>query len=123
MSILKNNFFTRAWKGEEKFWKVFLAGVLWAILLFILPLNWGKTLMPLVLLSITTPIFILLFNKCKRNVGIIKDRPLILNLINLFIVLLWIFYIGVFLLTIVMLAISFGSCKVSPVSPLCWKFF
>jgi hypothetical protein len=79
--------------------------------------------MPLVLLSITTPIFILLFNKCKRNVGIIKDRPLILNLINLFIVLLWIFYIGVFLLTIVMLAISFGSCKVSPVSPLCWKFF
>ena len=120
-NILKNNFFTRALKGEGKFWKVFLVGVFVMLSLLYLKSQW-QALMPFVLISAIYPLVLIPMNRYRNNVNFLKNKFFLKHVINLIVVVLWIFYVLMFLFSIFVFLVFWIGCTVNN-NQFCVSFF
>jgi len=105
------NFITKAWRGEERFWKVFLVGVSTMMGLLYLKSQW-QVLIPFILIVTIYPLVLIPINRCRKNIDLLKNDPWFLYVANLIIMVLWIFYAAMCLFSMFVLFISWGACEV-----------
>ncbi len=118
---MKDNFFVKAWRGEEKFWKVFLVGVVGIGFLFILASAWNAR-MPMIMLSIGIILFLIPIKRCKKNMIIAQEKSVWSVFINLLIFLFFVICILLTLFSLFSFFLTGAACSVHN-GEFCRNFF
>ncbi|MES2677562.1 MAG: hypothetical protein V4612_04540 [Pseudomonadota bacterium] len=118
---MKDNFFAKAWRGEEKFWKVFLVGVI-SICSMLFLASTLDNMSSMLLFSLVTAFFLALTNKCKKNIKLQKDELLLFYVAKILTFLLLIIYFLITVFSMSAFLLTWAACNVHN-GELCKSFF